>query len=147
MHTIKKNSQTIGMKKIKIRSSLLVGAATLLFSFSTLKTSELTDIAKPYLGVYDCTQAQFGEENLLDTFNDLKLELKGKGEYVLYYKESGKKTKRIKGKYRYDKDSESITLCLPNGPSIRRNFPLQKGVLTITVPYKNNTLHLQFEQK
>lgn len=147
MHTISKTSQTVDMKKLKIKSSLLAGAGVLLFSFSSVKTGELTDITKPYLGVYDCTQAQFGEENLLDTFDDLKLELKGKGEYVLYYKESGKKAKRIKGKYRYDKDSESITLCLPNGPCIRRNFPLQKGVLTITVPYKNNTLHLQFEQK
>ena len=147
MHTISKTSQTVDMKKLKIKSSLLVGAGVLLFSFSNVKTGELTDIAKPYLGVYDCTQAQWNEEDKLALFDDLKLELKDKGEYVLYYKEKGKKTKKVKGKYRYDKERKSITLCLPNGPCIRRNFPLQKGVLTITVPYKNNTLHLQFEQK
>ncbi len=135
------------MKNVKIRSSVLAGAGLLLFSFSSLKTGELTDIAKPYLGVYDCTQAQWDNEDKLGLFDDLKLELKDKGEYVLYYKEKGEKTKKVKGKYHYDKEKESITLRLPNGPYIRRAFPLKKGVLTITVPYQNKTLHLQFEQK
>ena len=142
-----KYPQTDGMKKFKIKSSLLVGVATLLFSFPTAGKSDLTDIAKPYLGVYDCTQAQLNNEDLLASFDDLKLELKGKGEYVLYVKERGNKMKTVKGKYRYDAQSETITLQVADSRIFQRCFPLKKGVLVISVPYGDKTLRLQFTQK
>ena len=135
------------MKKIKLRSSLFVGAAALVFSFPALQKGELTDIAKPYLGVYNCTQAKLSNQDLLERFDDISLELKAKGEYVLYFKEKGEKTKKVKGKYRYDKEKETITLRLPNSSFIYRAFPLQKGVLTVSVPYGDKILILQFEQK
>lgn len=142
-----KYPQTVGMKRVKIRSSLLVGFAALLFSFSSVQKGDLTDIAKPYLGIYDCTDAKLGDEDLLARFDDLKLELKNKGEYVLYYKEKGGKTKRVKGKYRYDKEKETLTLHLPNSAFIHRAFPLKKGQLTVSVTYGDKILILQFEQK
>ncbi len=135
------------MKKIKLKSSLFVGAAALLFSFPALQKGELTDIAKPYLGVYDCTEARLSEKDLLERFDDIRLELKAKGEYVLYFKEKGGKVKKVKGKYRYDKDKETLTLHLPNSPFMHRAFPLKKGVLTVSVPYGDKILILQFEQK
>lgn len=135
------------MKKLKLKSSLFVGAAALVFSFPAVQKGELTDIAKPYLGVYDCTQAKLSEEDLLERFDDVKLELKDKGGYILYFKEKGGKTKKVKGKYRYDKEKETITLHLPNSPFIHRAFPLKKGVLTVSVPYGDKILILQFEQK
>ncbi|MBE5747035.1 MAG: hypothetical protein E7352_02530 [Clostridiales bacterium] len=135
------------MKKLKLRSSLLVGAAVLLFSFPNFKKGELTDIAKPYLGVYECTDAKLGEEDILPRFDSVKLELKDKGEYTLYFKEKGGKAEKVEGKYRYDKANKTITLYLPNRRLIRRAFPLGKGVLTVTVPYGDKTLRMQFEQK
>ena len=132
---------------MKLRSSLLAGAAALLFSFSALKQGELRDITKPYLGVYECTQASLSEEDILSRLDDLKLELKDKGQYVLYYKEKGAKTKKVTGKYRYNNQSETLTLCVKGSPFFRRSFPMRKGVLTVTVPYGQKTLRLQFEQK
>ena len=142
-----KYPQTDGMKKFKIKSSLLVGVATLLFSFPTAGKSDLTDIAKPYLGVYDCTQAKLNNEDLLANFDDLKLELKDKGEYVLYVKEKGGKAKKVKGKYQYDKKSETITIQVADSRIFHRAFPLKKGVLVINVPYGDKILQLQFMQK
>ena len=126
---------------------MLVGAAALLFAFPTTSKGELTDIAKPYLGIYDCTQAQLGDDDLLARFDDVKLELKDKGEYVLYFKEKGGKTKKVKGKYHYEKESETITLHVRDRRVFRRAFPLKKGVLTVCVPYGDKTLRLKFEQK
>lgn len=147
MHKKGKYPQTVDMKRFKIRSSLFVGIAALLFSFSNVQNGELTDIAKPYLGRYDCTDAKLGDEDLLTRFDDLKLELKNKGEYVLYYKEKGGKTRKVKGKYQYDKEKETLTLHLPYSTFIRRAFPLKKGQLTVSVPYGDKILILQFEQK
>ncbi len=141
------SAHTEDMKKFKVKSSLLAGAAALLFSFSALQKGELTDIAKPYLGIYDCTEARLSDKDLLERFDDVKLELKAKGEYVLYFKEKGGKTKRVKGKYHYDREKEIVTLHVPHSRVIRREFPLKKGVLTVSVPYGDKILILQFEQK
>ena len=135
------------MKKLKIKSSLLVGVTALLFAFPTAGKNDLTDIAKPYLGVYDCTQAKLSEKDLLANFDDLKLELKDKGEYVLYVKEKGGKAKKVKGKYQYDKKSETITIQVADSRIFHRAFPLKKGVLVINVPYGDKILQLQFMQK
>ena len=77
------------MKKVKLHSSLLVGAVSLLLAFPGLPKGDLTDIAKPYLGVYECVEANLGEKDLLCGFDGITLELKDKGEFVLYYKEKG----------------------------------------------------------
>ena len=130
-----------------MRSSVLAGVSALLFSVSSIKTGELTDITKPYLGIYECTQANLNEENLLERFDDLKLELKDKGEYLLYYKEKGGKRKKMKGKYHYDKDKETVILQLPYTRIIHREFPLEKGILVVSVPYGGKTLRLEFTQK
>ena len=137
------------MKKYKLRSSFLAGVAALLLSFSAFgaQKGELTDIAKPYLGVYECTQAQLSNRDLSKRFDDVKLELQDKGEYTFYYKEKGSKTKKVKGKYRYDDKRETLVFYLPNGSFIHREFPLKKGVLTVSVPYGDKILILQFEQK
>ena len=135
------------MKKLKVKSSLLIGLTALFFAFPTAGKNDLTDIAKPYLGVYDCTQAKLSEKDLLANFDDLKLELKDKGEYVLYVKEKGGKTKKVKGKYQYDNKSETITIQVADSRVFHRAFPLKKGVLVINVPYGDKTLQLQFTQK
>ena len=135
------------MKTVKMRSSIMASVAALLFSFSALQKGSITDITKPYLGTYECERADLGSGDLLARFDDLRLELKDKGEYVLYYKEKGAKIKKINGKYHYDEQSKTISLYLPNSRHIHREFPLSKGVLTITVPYGEKTLRLTFAQK
>ena len=135
------------MKKVKLKSSLCVGLTALLFAFQGAGKTELTDITKPYLGVYDCTQAKLSNQDLLANFDDLKLELKDEGEYVLYVKEKGGKTKKVKGKYHYDSERETITLQVADCRVFQRSFPLKKGVLVISVPYGDKTLQLQFTQK
>lgn len=141
--------QTVVMKRYTLRSSLLAGAAALFLSFSTLgaQKGELTDIAKPYLGIYECTQAQLNNHDLLESLDGVKLELQDKGEYTFYYKEKGGKTKKVQGKYLYDGKRETLTFYLPDCSFIHREFPLKKGTLTVSVPYGDKMLVLQFEQK
>ena len=88
------------MKTIKLKSSILVMLAALLFSFpwwNTVKTQPLTDINKAYLGTYECKLAQLNEKNLLEDFSYINLELKMEKEYVLYAKTKNGKEKRVEG--------------------------------------------------
>ena len=77
------------MKKIK--SSFLAGLFALLLTCSCGGKGDLKEIAKPYLGVYKCTDARVGEREYLDRFSKLDLELKENGEFIVYYCEKGGK--------------------------------------------------------
>ena len=129
------------MKKVK--SSILAGIAALLFStYSGAK--DLKDITKPYLGVYECTEARIGEREYLDRFSKLDLELKEDGKFILYYCEKNGKPKTQTGAYRYDKEQKTLTLL---GGGVQHAFPFENGVLTAVIPLGGYTIQLKFAQK
>jgi hypothetical protein len=130
------------MKKVK--SSLLAGISALFLACSRGGKGDLKEIVKPYLGVYECTDARVGERAYLDRFSKLDLELKENGEFIVYYCEKDGKPQTQTGRYEYDKERETLTL---QGGGIKRAFPLQCGVLTVVIPIGGQTIHLKFEQK
>ena len=132
------------MKKIKLKSSILAGLATLLLLFPNFKKGNLCDVTKPYLGEYECKQAQFGQIDCLKLFSYIRLELKKEGKFTLSYKELGGKKKEIDGEYDYDSKKETLTFVYEG---IKREFPLKKGKLSVFLPVNEKNLLLSFEQK
>lgn len=139
------------MKKIKLKSSILAGTCAILAlipNLSVAKGGDLKQIAKPYLGVYECKSAQLGEEDLLEDFSRIHLELKKDGAFVLYYTDKKRgKEERLRGKYVYDDEKQTVTLKFAEGKGFQRAFPLQKGQLTVSFPIGKRQLCLIFEQK
>ncbi len=135
------------MKKHVIKSSMLAGLATLLFALPNFKKGDLKDIAKPHLGMYECKIARINEEDYLDRFSYIRLELKDGGKYELTYREKQGGEKRKTGKYRYDEKKETLTLYLDDVGLVKKEFPLKKGVLSVHITLGEKTMQLQFEQK
>ena len=129
---------------IKLRSSIAASVAALLFTFVGGLKGGLKDIAKPHLGMYECTEARMGDREYLDRFTYIHLELKADETFVLYYCEKDGKKRTQEGRYRYDKEKGAVTLI---GGGIEREFPLSEGVLLITFPLGGYTVRLKFEQK
>ncbi len=132
--------------KGKVRSSILAGLAALLLSACSWKDTQLTDIAKPYLGTYECTQAHLGSLDLLDRFTDIRLELKDEENFILLYKEKGKEGKKLEGKYRYDEE-RGVLIATDAKEGLRREFPFAQGKLTVTFPVGRRNFVMQFERK
>ena len=130
------------MKKVK--SSLLAGIAALWLLYGGMAKKELKDIAKPYLGVYECTEARLGGKEYLSRFTSLHLELKADDTFLLHYCEKGGEKHTQEGRYSYDKEKGTITL---QGGGFEREFPLSEGILTVVVPMGGQTVKLTFEQK
>ena len=123
-----------------MRSSILAGIAALAFFLpATLK-----EIAKPYLGVYECKEAKLGNSDYLEHFEDITLELKPDGEFILSFVEKGGKERREKGKYTYDAKRGVLTI---DGGNIKREFPLKEGVLRFQLSIGGKWLSVLFEQK
>ncbi len=130
----------------KLKSSVLAGLSTLLFLFPNCKESTLDEIAKPYLGAYECKQATLGSKDILAEFTSVSLEFIDENQFVLYYQEKEGNKKSVKGNYVYDKEKSVITLTDEQG-IFKREFPLVDGKLTISLPIAGKILKLEFEQK
>lgn len=127
--------------------SFILGCLLSLSTFlSGVKESTLDDIAKPYLGEYECKKAQIGSLDCLKRFSYIRLELKDEENFTLHYKEKGEKKKQFNGKYAYDKEKGTLTLIEEKG-RFEREFPLSDGRLTVSLPVGEKMLVLQFEQK
>ena len=137
------------MKIVKVRSSLLAFVAMFLFAFpwwSTVKSQPLSEITRPYLGMYECRLAQLNEKNLLDDFSYIRLELQKEGEYVLYAKEKGGKERRLHGDYVYNEERQTITFYADTVSFIKREFPMKQGGINICLKQGDKTLLMKFEQ-
>lgn len=135
------------MKRQLLRSSILAGIASLLFIFPIFKKSELKDIAKPHLGIYECKIAQINEVDYLDKFSYIRLELKDGDKYELTYCEKGGKEGKKTGAYKYDGKKETLTVYLDSARLVKKEFPLKKGILSLNVTLGEKTMYAQFEQK
>ena len=137
------------MKSIKLKSSFFACICALLLSFpwwSTLKTQPLTEIAKPYLGTYECRLAQLNEKNLLGEYDYIRLELQKENKCILYVKQKSGESKKAEGEYIYNKERQSITFCVENLSFIKREFPMKQGVIFVTLRQGDKTLLMQFQQ-
>ena len=134
------------MKKTVLKSSLLAGVAALLFSFSTFKNGSLTDITKPYTGVYECKSATLGDKEYLDEFSYIRLELNADNTFSLYYCPKNGKAKEQTGKYRYNKEKGTIQFSLGTNGELKREIPLKKGEISFTLPLGAKTLIMRFAQ-
>ena len=116
----------------------------LLLTCSGIVNGELKDIAKPYVGMYECTQARMGDREYLDRFSYIHLELKADEQFILYYCEKEGEKHTQEGRYRYDKEKGVITL---QGGGLQREFPFSDGVLMVVIPLGGQAIQLKFEQK
>ena len=135
------------MNGIRLKSSFFASLLSLLFFIPYFRLGTLPEITKPYLGTYECTQAKLNDVDYLDRFSYIQLELKEKGEFVLYYREKNGEKKQEKGKYLYDEEKQSVRFIGGVGGCFKREFPLKEGILTVHIRIGEKNLLLTFKQK
>ena len=143
------SANTLFMKTIRLKSSLLVGVAVLLLLFPWLgkiKNHTLTDVVKPYLGFYECRLARLNEQDYLQDFSYVRLELKPKGSFTVTCKTKEGEVREADGSYEYDGKKEVITFYSKDIPFVKRECQIKNGVIFLTVPIGNKMLVLEFEQ-
>ena len=131
----------------RLKSSLLIGFLLLWSLFSGWKGSSLKDIARPYLGVYECESATLGERECLEDFSYIRLELLPENEFTLSYQLKMGKKGEEQGKYEYIKERKTLVLSLDCKEQFKREFPLEKGSFVVTLPVGTKTLVMKFTQK
>ena len=135
---------------MKMKSSLLTGLLSLFLAFPFLgimRTGSILDVAKPHLGEYECIQAELDGKDMLQDYTYIRLELKGDNTFVLHFKDKGGELKSEKGNYRYNEKEKTVVMQLQSFRFFKREFPLEKGILSIELPVGGKNVILKFEQR
>lgn len=105
--------------------------------------STLPELSRPYAGVYRCKELTLGGQDCLDEFEELTIELKYGGAFLLTCRREGGKEEKKEGKYEVSEGN--ITLALPfAGRYVSRTFPFEKGEIAITHSYGGKMLFARF---
>ena len=108
----------------------------------------LKEIAKPYLGVYECEWLYFGGDNKKDAFEYLRIELKSKGELLVSYKLKKGEKGEVPLSYEYDFKEKTLRVF---GQwqllKIDRKFPLKNGELSVVMNLFGKLVNVKFSRK
>ncbi|MBR2341094.1 MAG: hypothetical protein IKA72_01625 [Clostridia bacterium] len=108
----------------------------------------LKEIAKPYLGVYECKWLYFGGEDKKKEFEYLRVELKTKGELLVTYKLKKGEKGKVPLSFEYDYEEKQIRVF---GQwmllKIDRKFPLEKGELNVVTNLFGKLVNVKFLRK
>ena len=128
---------------MKIKSSIVVGLATLCTLFTPIK-SQLKDIAQPHLGYYTCQKATLSGRSIQDKFRYIRLELKKDGTFVLAYQKNKGKPVEEQGRYEYNEEKQTLRILSDKG--FDREFPMQKGIIYAQIKVGLSNLIMEFKQ-
>ena len=135
------------MKKITIKSAICAGIFAIVLACSCCANTTLKDIAKPHTGEYECKSAVLGEKDLLSSFEYINLALDGDGTYTLRYKTKLGKAGEEKGEYTYDADKQTLSITQGEKGEVKREIPIIKGKIFLSIPIGGRQLSVQFEKK
>lgn len=108
-------------------------------------SSTLQDISKPYAAEYKCKQLKMGEEDLLQDYEYLKLDLKNGGNFRCFYLDKRGNEGEYSGKYRVSKEAGEITFSSEtNGEQKSYTFPYEKGTVMIRYLFGDRLLYGEF---
>ena len=136
-------------KQIKLKSAAFASAivlSPLLFNVSSL--GGLKEIAKPYLGTYECQKIFFGDEEKTDRFDYVRMELMPEGEMKLLFKEKNGAKREMEARYTYGTEKDMLTVYADlAGAEKKKSFPVNKGAIDVSVRYGGKMLVMKFVRK
>lgn len=135
------------MKKVTIKSVICAGIFALALAGSCCANTTLKDIAKPHTGEYECKSVLLGERDLLSSFEYIQLELKNDNTFTLRYKTKLGKTGEEKGTYTYDADKQTLSITQGEKGELKREIPIVKGKIFLSIPIGNRQFSVEFEKK
>ena len=132
-------------KKLCAIIILAFTACLCLCAFTFDPNSSVKSLTKPYITTYDCTFARFGNEDLLEKYEYLKITfLDDKQLEVSYKRKDGKKKVHVCD-YEYDDETQLIEAEVGIlGFKFKQSTKIENGKFTISMPILGKPLVMNF---
>lgn len=133
---------------LKLKSAAFVGAILLFVTAGAWsKDGKLTEIAKPYLGTYECERLYVGDDDKIEEFEYVRLELCKDGELKLIYKQPKNRPEQVSMEYRYDEQTKTLYVKGKLGVwRLDKSFLLNNGELTGEMRLGNKNVVVKFKR-
>lgn len=95
-------------RKILILLTLLALVLTLLPACEVKADSSIKSISRPYIAQYECVQARYGNKNLLEEYDYIKITLLNKEELEVSFKPKDGEKKSAKCNYTLDPETRIL---------------------------------------
>lgn len=130
--------------KTKLKISLIVPIFTL--AINALAMTGLKDIARPYLGTYECKYARLGEEDLLDTLDYIRFELLPKDIFKIEFRDKNGVKGLYRGHYTFSEKNGEITINENIfGKKVKKTFSAENGAIQVNLKFGDVPLSIKFE--
>lgn len=144
-----RNANNFNMKSKKnYRGRILLCAALFCCSLCCLsgcnvnKMSSLSELTKPYAGLYECESLMLGGNEMDANFEKLYLELKADGTFTLAYRGAEGLKGEYGGHYRVNDEREEITFYAYTGRRAQTfTFPMKEGRIRVAYNLGGKLLH------
>ena len=134
---------------MKRRLLFIAALCSLLLVFTACDAREAGSIktfTRPYIAQYACTEAYFGEENLLDRFDYIKIVLVDKEQMQLIYKTKHGEQSKLESTYLFDLKSRELTAEIGIlGYRFKQSAVVENGQFTITKTFGRKQLVMKFQ--
>lgn len=133
------------MRKCFYLLGLLFSGLFVLSGCNVSEMSTLSDLSKPYVGLYECEQIQLGSKDMTERFEYIRLELTYGGDFELTYRSREGNEGGYGGTYSVDTAAHKITLTA-NAGFVRRSFtfPMENGKIYADHTVQGKLLHAVF---
>ena len=132
--------------KRRILIILALAAALIILPACTIDASaSIKSITKPYIAQYECVEARFGDSNLLDQFEYIKVVFVNDKEMEILYKYKDGEQKTERGSYSVDPKTRELTGELGLfGFKFKEKTVIKNGEFVVTKNIGRKELFLKF---
>lgn len=132
------------MKK-KLLSIIPLILFAIVFSSCEYSDMGLKTLTRPYIAQYECTEARFGKEDILEKYDYIKIILVNSKEMQITYKPKDGEKKIIETVYSLDNEKNISTEIGILGYKYRVSAPVENGKFTVTKDIAGKQLIMKFQ--
>lgn len=108
----------------------------------------LKSITRPYIAQYECTEATFGGDNILDKFDYIEVNLLDKEKIQLIFKIKNSEKRVTDGKYTFDPKTHELSADIGVfGVRFKQSTTVKNGKFTVSKAIGRKQLILKFKSK
>lgn len=108
----------------------------------------IKSLTKPYMGVYECVEAKFGDTDLLETYEYVKITFLDTEKFEVSYKPKNGQKRAFESNYTVDEKTRELTGEIGIfGYKFREKIKIENGEFTITKTMMNKPLVIKFKMQ
>ena len=135
-------------RKIIFLTAILTLILLLLPACDARQYGSLKSLTKPYIAQYECTEAKLGEQDLLERFDYIEINLEPKNKMQVIYKPKDGKKNIVESRYSFDVKSHELTAEIGIlGYNFKEATVVENGKFTLTKTIGDRQLIMKFKAK